>query len=125
MAKGGFSETRLARLHQALAAHVAAGDMPGVVALASRGDEVVVEAIGAQSFGGTPMKRDTIFRIASMTKPVIAAATLLLVEEGKLRLDDPVDSLLPEFADRKVLKSLDSEIGDTVPHVGPLQRATC
>lgn len=115
MAKGGFSETRLARLHAALAAHVAAGDMPGVVALASRGDEVVVEAIGAQSFGGTPMKRDTIFRIASMTKPVIAAATLLLVEEGKLRLDDPVDSLLPEFADRKVLKSLDSEIGDTVP----------
>jgi len=114
MASGGFSETRLARLRQALAAHVAAGDTPGVVALASRGEEIVVEAIGTQSFGGTPMKRDTIFRIASMTKPVIAAATLLLVEEGKLRLDDPVDLFLPELADRKVLKSVDSAIDDTV-----------
>lgn len=120
MAKGGLSETRLARLHDALAAHVETGDMPGLVALLSRGDEVVVETIGTQSFGGAPMKRDTIFRIASMTKPVIAAATLLLVEECKLRLDDPVDPFLPELADRKVLKSLDSAIDDTVPARRPV-----
>ncbi|MGE5149406.1 MAG: serine hydrolase domain-containing protein, partial [Rhodospirillaceae bacterium] len=102
-------------LHHALAAHVAAGDMPGVVALVSRHGEVQVEAVGTQSFGGPAMKRDTIFRIASMTKPVIAAATLMLVEEGKLRLDDPVDAFLPELADRKVLKSIDGPVEDTVP----------
>jgi CubicO group peptidase (beta-lactamase class C family) len=111
----GFSKARLARLHHALAAHVAAGDMPGVVALVSRRGEVQVEAVGTQSFGGAAMRRDTIFRIASMTKPVIAAATLMLVEEGKLRLDDTVDAFLPELASPKVLKSIDSPVEDTVP----------
>ena len=112
---GGFSRERLARLHHALAAHVASGDMPGIVALASRGDDVHVEAIGAQAFDGAAMRRDTIFRIASMTKPVIAAATLMLVEEGRLRLDDPVDGFLPELANRKVLKAIDGPVEDTVP----------
>jgi CubicO group peptidase (beta-lactamase class C family)/polyisoprenoid-binding protein YceI len=74
-----------------------------------------VEAVGTQSFDGAPMRRDTIFRIASMTKPVIAAATLMLVEECRLRLDDPVDGFLPELADRQVLKSLESAVDDTVP----------
>jgi CubicO group peptidase (beta-lactamase class C family) len=111
----GFSKDRLARLHHALAGHVAVGDMPGVVALVSRRGEVRVEAVGTQSFGGPPMRRDTIFRIASMTKPVIAAATLLLIEEGKLRLDDPVDAFLPELADQKVLKAIDGPVEDTVP----------
>src|SRR4029079_10984562 len=64
---------------------------------------------------GPAMRRDTIFRIASMTKPVIAAATLMLVEEGKLRRDDPVDAVLPELANAKVLKSLDGPVEDTVP----------
>jgi CubicO group peptidase (beta-lactamase class C family) len=108
-------ETRAGRLHQALAAHVTSGDMPGVVALVSRRGETKVEAIGTQSFGGTPMRRDTIFRIASMTKPITAAATLILVEECRLRLDDPVDQFLPELADRKVLKSLEGPVEDTVP----------
>ncbi len=116
----GFSRERLARLHHALAAHVAAGDMPGVVALVSRHGEVQVEAIGTQSFGGPAMRRDTIFRIASMTKLVIAAATLMLVEEGRLRLDDPVDAFLPELADRKVLKSLEGPVDDTVPAQRPI-----
>ena len=75
--------------------------MPGIVALVSRRGEIHVEAIGTQSFGGTPMQRDTIFRIASMTKPITAAATMILVEECKLRLDDPVDACLPELADRR------------------------
>jgi len=116
----GFSRDRLARLHHALAAHVAAGDMPGVVALVSRQGEVHVEAVGTLSFGGAPMKRDTIFRIASMTKPVIAAATLMLVEEGKLRLDDPVDAFLPELADRRVLRTVESAVDDTVPARRPV-----
>jgi CubicO group peptidase (beta-lactamase class C family) len=115
MAVGGFSRERLARLHHALAAHVEVGDMPGVVALVSRRGEAWVEAVGTQSFGGTAMRRDTIFRIASMTKPVIAVATLMLVEECKLRLDDPVDGFLPELANRQVLKSLESVVDDTVP----------
>jgi CubicO group peptidase (beta-lactamase class C family) len=65
--------------------------------------------------GRDPMRRDTIFRIASMTKPVTAAAAMILVEEGKLRLDEPVDRWLPELADRKVLRALDSPLDDTVP----------
>lgn len=115
MAAGGFSPERLARLHTALAARVESGDMPGVAALVSRGGEVQVETVGAQSFGGAPMKRDTIFRISSMTKPVIAAATLMLVEECRLRLDDPVDAFLPELADRRVLRRIDGPVEDTVP----------
>ena len=112
---GGFSQERLARLRPALAAHVDSGDMPGVVALVSRRGAVHVETVGTQSFGGAPMRRDSIFRIASMTKPVVAAATLMLVEECRLRLDDPVDAVLPELADRQVLKSLDGPVEDTVP----------
>ena len=61
------------------------------------------------------MRRDTIFRISSMTKPVTAVATMLLVEECRVRLDDPVDDLLPELADRRVLRTIDAEVDDTVP----------
>jgi CubicO group peptidase (beta-lactamase class C family) len=103
-----------------MVAHVAAGEMPGLVALVSRGSEVHVETVGHLSFGGAPMKRDTIFRIASMTKPVIAVATLMLVEESRLRLDDPVDDFLPELANCKVLKSVDGPVEDTVPARRPI-----
>jgi CubicO group peptidase (beta-lactamase class C family) len=61
------------------------------------------------------MQPDTIFRLASMTKPITAVATMMLVEECKLRLDDPVDAWLPELQDRKVLRSPASELDDTVP----------
>ena len=64
--------------------------------------------------------RDSIFRIASMTKPVTAVAALILVEECRLRLDDPVDDLLPELADRQVLRDLDGPIDDTVPADRPI-----
>ena len=76
---------------------------------------------GTQSLeSDAPMRRDTIFRIASMTKPVTAAAAMILVEECKLRLDDPVDALLPELANRHVLKSLESAVDDTVPARRPI-----
>jgi CubicO group peptidase (beta-lactamase class C family) len=65
--------------------------------------------------GGAPMRRDTIFRLASLTKPVTAAAAMILVEECRLRLDDPVDPWLPELADRRVLRTLASALDDTVP----------
>ena len=114
MAGGGFSPERLARLHHALAAHVTAGDMPGIVALVSRRGETWVEAVGTQSFGGAAMRRDTIFRIASMTKPV-TAATLMLVEECRLRARRSGRCTCLELANRQVLKSLESAVDDTVP----------
>ena len=114
-AGGGLSQTRLKRVHEIMARHVENGSMPGLVTLVSRHGEVYVDAIGNMAIGGAPMQRDTIFRIASMTKPVAAAAVMILVEECRLRLDDPVDEFLPELANRRVLRSIESEIDDTVP----------
>src|SRR3989475_9438474 len=71
--------------------------------------------MGTQAIGDSPpMGRDTIFRISSMTKPIIGAATMILVEECKLRLDEPVDALLPELAERQVLKQLDGPLDETI-----------
>ena len=112
---GGLSQTRLKRMHEIMAGHVESGSMPGLVALVSRHGEVHLDVIGNLAIGGAPMQHDTIFRIASMTKPVTAAAAMILVEECRLRLDDPVDELLPELANRRVLRSIESEIDDTVP----------
>lgn len=121
MSKTRFSQAGLGRLHEVMAGHVARGDLPGVVTLLARGGEVHVEAVGMLAFGGTaPMRRDTIFRIASLSKPVAGAAAMLLVEEGKLRLDEKVDRLLPELADRRVLKRLDGPLDDTVPARRPI-----
>jgi CubicO group peptidase (beta-lactamase class C family) len=108
-------------MHDVMANHVASGRMPGLVTLVSRRGEVHVDAIGMKAFGGSdPMRRDTIFRIASMTKPITAAAAMILVEESKLRLDDPVDRWLPELTDRKVLRAIDSPLADTVPANRPI-----
>ncbi|SRR5260221_7218757 len=112
---GGLSRARLGRLHDVMAGHVAGGDIPGLVTLMCRGGEVHVDVIGNMAIGGAPMQRDTIFRISSMTKPVTAAAAMMLVEECKLRLDDPVDPWLPELADRKVLRAVEGPLDDTVP----------
>jgi len=122
MSAAGLSTARLARLRQGMAAYVERRQVPGLVTLVSRRGEVHVEAIGsmAEDAVGEPMRRDTIFRIASMTKPVIAAAAMILVEEARLRLDDPVDPWLPELADRKVLRAIDAELDDTVPARRPI-----
>ena len=114
---GGLSTTRLKRMGDVLAGHVSSGRVSGSVTLVSRHGEVHVDAIGQMALGGAPMQRDTIFRIASMTKPVAAVGAMILVEECKLRLDDPVDGLLPELADRSVLRTRESEIDDTVPAI--------
>src|SRR5438128_2950511 len=104
-----------------MAGHVERGEVPGIVTLISRRGEVHVDAIGTKAVGGSdPIRRDTIFRIASMTKPITAAAAMILVEECKLRLDDPVDRLLPELADRKVLRRLDGPLDDAVPANRPI-----
>ena len=104
------------KLHAAMAGFVARGDIPGIVTLVARGDEVLVDAVGTTTAGGSePMRRDTIFRIASLTKPIAAAATMMLVDDGVLRLDDAVDRWLPELANRRVLKRIDAQLDDTVP----------
>jgi CubicO group peptidase (beta-lactamase class C family) len=121
MSMGGLSEARLGRMHDVMAGHVERGDLPGLVTLVSRRGETHVDAIGTKAVGGgDPIRRDTLFRIASMTKPITAAATMILVEECKLRLDEPVDRLLPELADRNVLERLDGPLEDTVPANRPI-----
>jgi CubicO group peptidase (beta-lactamase class C family) len=112
---GGLSKTRLRRMHDVMTGHVDDGSMPGLVSLVSRRGEVFVDTIGKMALDGAPMARDTIFRITSMTKPVTAVAAMILVEECKLRLDDPVDRWLPELANRKVLRAIDAPLDDTVP----------
>lgn len=102
-------------MHQIMAGYVERGSVPGIVTLLARHDQVVVDVVGTQVIGGAPMQRDTIFRVASMVKPITAVAAMILVEECRLRLDDPVDRFLPELANRRVLKSLDSALDDTVP----------
>ncbi|HET6504310.1 MAG TPA: serine hydrolase domain-containing protein [Amycolatopsis sp.] len=118
---GGFTATGLERLRRVLARHVEGGRVPGLVALVDRGGETEVVDLGATAVdGGTPVARDTIFRITSMTKPVTAVAALMLVEDCVLRLDDPVDELLPELADMQVLKNPGSPLEETVPAARPI-----
>jgi CubicO group peptidase (beta-lactamase class C family) len=121
MSVQGLSRARLARMHDIMAGYVERGEVPGIVTLVSRRGEVHVDAIGAKTAGSSdPIRRDTIFRISSMTKPITATATMILVEECKVRLDEPVDRLLPELADRKVLKRLDGPLNDTAPAKRPI-----
>ena len=121
MTSAPLSEGQLVRLHDVMAGHVERGAMPGLIALVARQGQVHVDVIGTKAFGDRrPMVRDAIFRIASLTKPIAAVAALTLVEEGVLGLDRPVDDLLPELADRQVLRSLDAELGDTVPATRPI-----
>lgn len=111
-----LSRERLSRLHNCMTGYVERGEVPGLVTLVSRHGEVHVDAVGNTSLNGSdPMRRDTIFRIASMSKPIMAAATMILVEEGKLRLSDAVEKWLPELANRKVLKRIDGPLDETVP----------
>jgi CubicO group peptidase (beta-lactamase class C family) len=89
--------------------------------LVANGNEVVVDTAGVTAIGGTrPMTRDTIFRIASMTKPITAVAVMMLVEEGKVSLDDKVERTLPELANRRVLRTISSPLDDTVPARTPI-----
>ncbi len=116
----GFSDRGLTRLRDVLARHVDAGRVPGLVAAVSRHGATHVETMGALEVGGGAMPPDALVRISSMTKPVTAVATLLLLEDCVLGLDDPVDELLPELADRRVVRTIDAPVDDTVPAVRPI-----
>jgi CubicO group peptidase (beta-lactamase class C family) len=116
MGNAGLVRARLERMHQILSGHVERQEMPGLVALVSRDDDVHVETLGTLAFDNpATMRRDTIFRIASITKLITGVAAMMLVEDCKLRLDDAIDRWLPELANRRVLKSISSDIDDTVP----------
>lgn len=105
------------RLDQA----VTEGDVPGLVALVGRGQDVWTHAAGVRDLeSGSPMTRGTVFAVASIGKPITAVAALMLVEDGVIGLDDPVDPWLPELADRKVLRALDADLDDTVPAERPI-----
>lgn len=116
-ALGGFSSEGLAAIPAALQPVVDAGDLSGFVTLLWRKGEIAqVNALGWRDVSAkTPMTRDTLFRIASMTKPITSVAALMLMEEGKLRLDDPITKWMPEFSDMRVLKSATGPLEDTVP----------
>jgi len=121
MRDGGLSAERLKRLHDVMTGYVERGEVPGLVTLVARRGEGHVDAIGAMAAGSEePMRRDTIFRISSMTKPITAAAAMILIEECALRLDEPVNRLLPELANRQVLKRPDADLDDTVPAHRPI-----
>ena len=78
-------------MNNTLSKHVQSGFVPGLVAGVWRNGELKTEVLGAQSFGGTAMRVNSIFRLASITKSVVAAAAMILVDDGKLKLDEPVD----------------------------------
>ena len=119
MTSGGFSTRRLARVRDVLERVVDAGYCPGAVAVVARHGGIHIEATGRLAFAGpgstTPMAADTICRLGSMTKPIVAACAMTLVEDGTLRLDDPVDAHLPELANMSVLVDPNGPLEDTVP----------
>jgi CubicO group peptidase (beta-lactamase class C family) len=111
----GLTAAGLKGLHAAAERHVGDDRVPGLVTLVACGGQVHVEALGRLAVGGPPVARDSIFRIASTTKPITAAVTLAVAAEGLFGLDEPVDRLLPELAGRKVLRRMDGPLDDTVP----------
>jgi CubicO group peptidase (beta-lactamase class C family) len=111
----------MSNLHDILQTHVSNGSVPGAVALVARGDRVEVQAAGCAGVDGTcPMSRDSIFRIASITKPITAAAVMMLVEDGRIALEDPVGHWLPELASPSVVRTPASPVDDVVPALRPI-----
>jgi len=118
----GLASERLARIDAVIEDHIARREIAGAVALvARRGSIAHLKAYGMRDVeAGRPMRTDTLFRIASMTKPVTSVAVMLLYEEGKLLLSDPVSLYLPEFADMKVLPPEDSAGAAPLPARRPI-----
>ena len=115
--RAGLDPARLARVDALLQSYVDAKQIPGAVALVARRGEIAkLSVLGEKAFGsGDPMRRDTIFRIYSMTKPITSVATLILYEEGKLRLTDPVSKWIPELAQPRVLRAPGGPLEETEP----------
>src|SRR5438045_1213219 len=115
---GGVAMTDL---HGVLEHYVRNGSVPGAVALVAHGDRIEVAAVGSVDLAGTaPMARDSIFRIASLTKPIVAAAVLMLVDDGRIGLDEPVARWLPELAEPRVVRTPAAPVDDVVPAARPV-----
>jgi CubicO group peptidase (beta-lactamase class C family) len=116
-AEVGLSELQFAQLDRHLHGYVDAGTLPGVVTLVSRRGRIAhVDAYGSMNIAaGKPMQTDTIFRFYSMTKPIVSVALMMLYEEGRFRLDEPVETFIPELADRQVLVGGTAEKPELVP----------
>ncbi|MBO1330887.1 serine hydrolase [Streptomyces sp. VRA16 Mangrove soil] len=111
-----MTDTSTHGLAGVLAPHVTKGPVPGAVGLVARGDQVEVAAVGhSDTEGTTPLARDSIFRIASMTKPITAAAVMTLVDEGRIALDAPIAHWLPELASPNVVRDPHGPVEDVVP----------
>ena len=121
----GLSSDRLPRIHAAIQRHIAAGDISGAVTLVARkGRLAYLEAQGVMDLASKkPMSTDTIFHLASMTKPIAATAILMLMEEGKLRLSDPVSKFVPEFKSLKVAVAQETRPAQAAAPAGAA--ATC
>ena len=115
----GLSSERLTRIHAAIQRHIDAGDISGAVTLVGRKGRLAhLEAQGVMDLASKkPMSTDTIFHLASMTKPIAGVAILMLMEEGKLRLTDPVSKYIPE------LKTLTVAVPMEAGRPGPARRA--
>ena len=117
-----FSSRGLRRLDDVMNRHVDRGVTPGLVYGLSRRGRRIVRAMGVtEPDGGTAVRRDAIFRVSSMTKPVTAVTAMALVEDGVLRLDDDVDRWLPELAGMRVLRNPGAALDDTVPARRPIR----
>ncbi|GGT89136.1 serine hydrolase domain-containing protein [Streptomyces violascens] len=106
----------MSALRKILDTYVHDGTVPGAVGLVACGDRVECAVAGSLDAGGaSPMARDSIFRIASIGKPVTAAALMMLVDDGRIALDDPVARWLPELASPMVVRTPSSPVDDVVP----------
>ena len=103
-----------------LSEYVSDGSVPGAVGLVARGDQIEVAVVGSAAVDGAPMARDSIFRLASITKPITAGAVMMLVEDGRIALHDPVDEWLPELAQPNVVRTPSSAVDDVVPATRPI-----
>jgi CubicO group peptidase (beta-lactamase class C family) len=111
----------MTELQNLLTRYTGDGSLPGAVAAVARGDEVEVAVAGSVDRDGTaPMTRESIFRIASVTKPITAAALLVLVDDGVVALDDPIGRWLPELATPVVVRTPASPVDDVVPVNRPI-----
>jgi CubicO group peptidase (beta-lactamase class C family) len=111
----------MTNLRDILETYVINGSVPGAVGLVARGDRVEVQVVGSVDVDGiSPMARDSIFRIASITKPITAAAVMMLVEDSRIALDDPVGQWLPELATPTVVRTPAGPVDDVVPAARPI-----
>jgi CubicO group peptidase (beta-lactamase class C family) len=118
---GGLSPERCRRLTVAMQGYIDRGEVPGVQTLIWRHGELAHrDVLGLESFGGAPLEGDALYRLGSLTKPIVSVMALAFLEEGVFRLSDRVDRWLPELARVNVLRDPAGALDDTVPLARPM-----